>query len=72
MMIRRLPALLAGLLLAGSALAQSFPTKPVKFVVPARKTALKSTAEPLYVIAKSLSVEANRSESAAVPAAAPK
>lgn len=33
-MTRRLPALIAGLLLAGSALAQGYPTKPVRFVVP--------------------------------------
>ncbi len=33
-MTLRLPALLAGLLLAGSAMAQGFPTKPVKFIVP--------------------------------------
>lgn len=33
-MTRRLPALIAGLLLAGSALAQNFPTKPVRFIVP--------------------------------------
>ena len=32
--LQRLPALLAALLLAGSALAQDWPTKPVSFVVP--------------------------------------
>ncbi len=33
-MTRHLPTLIAGLLLAGSALAQNFPTQPVRFVVP--------------------------------------
>ena len=33
-MTLRLPALLAGLLLAGSAMAQGFPTKPLTLIVP--------------------------------------